>query len=328
MARSTVAQRVQVGVEDTPGTTVAANKSLGSLSFAMNPSVETSTFRPKGNKYPTVVAPNKEFAEGDLTGTPTYDEIVYALSSVFGKATVTTVGAATTWVFSPVSEGADDPQTYTVEEGDAAQAERTSHVLVTDFSMDIARDEVSLDGSAIGQRVETGVALTPAAAPVVPDLVPILPGQVCVYVSDDPATLGDPANRQGTVLHANPSIGGRFNPVWYLNCVLDSFGAFVEAPEPDFAIDYMVEANAAGMAWLDHYRDASTWYVRIEATGPEIEAGVNYKFTWDFAVKVDEPGEKSDEDGIYAISPALTVVHSPSWGKATQITVVNTVAAL
>lgn len=351
MARSTVAQRVQIGLEATPGTAVPANKSLGSLAFALSPSVETNTFRPKGMKYPTIVNPNKEWAEGDLEGTPTYDEVVYPLSSVFTSAVVTQImdGATATdayrWVFSPASQGADNPRTFTVQSGDAAQAEQVAHVLVTDFNLDFSRDESAMGGSAIGQRLDKDATLTAGATPVVPDLVPIQPGQVCVYLADthdaldSVATPGtsDPANRQGNLLHANPSVGGRYNPVWYLNCSLESFATFVETPEPDFAVDYLVEADDNGMAFLDQFRAGQTKFLRIEAEGPVIAstadfpgltADVRYLLRWDFAVKVDEPGDMSDEDGVYAINPTLTVVHDATWGKATEVTVVNKVAAL
>lgn len=338
MARSTAAQGVQVGVEATPGTVVPANKSLGSVGFALSPSVESSTFRPRGTKYPTVVTPNQEWTEGDVTGQPTYEEVVVPLSSVFTRATVTEVmdGATATgaydWVFEPESSAADAPVTFTVESGDANQAERTGHVLVTDFGLDISRSEISQDGTAIGQRLESGVVLTPAPTPYSDVLTPITPGQVCIYVADTVAGLDDAATaRQGTVLSASPSIGGRFNPVWYLNCVLDSFATYAEAPEPDFTLDYVVEANDNGLAWLNYFRTGKTQFVRIEATGPQIYAGVipvNRLFQWDFAVKVSEPGELSDEDGIYALHPTLQVVHDPGWGRATRVHVVNTVASL
>lgn len=348
MARSTVAQGQQIGKEVTPGTAVAATKRLGALGFSLNPSVESEARRPRGSKYASMVAVNKEWSEGDLTGTATYDEIVYALSSIFTTATVAQIMDAATptgaysWTFTPSSLGADNPVTYTVQEGQStggAIAEQVSHVLVTDLDLNMSRDAVEVGGSVIGQQVQTGVTLTANPTDVAANLVPIQPGDVCVYVSAtaaglDAAGASNPANRQGKVLSIHPSVGGRFSPVWYLNCVLSSFGAFVEAPEPDFTVDYTVEADAAGMAWLANFRAGTTQFVRIEALGPVIYAGngsttqQRYTFRWDFAVKCLEPGEKSDEDGVYAISPVLQVVHDPTWGKATQVTVINKTAAL
>lgn len=339
MPRNTVAQTQQLGREVTPGAVVPATKRLGSLAFALSPSVESEAFRPKGMKYPTLVQANKEWSEGDLEGAATYEELIYPLASIFGAPATSQVmdGATATGVyehvFSPNTRGGDTPVTFTVEDGAVgAEAERVGHVLVTDFGLELSRSEVSLSGSAFGQRMATAVAMTPNATDVSTDLSPILPGQVCAYVSDTQAGLGLAANRLGTLLSVSPSVGGRFSPTWYLNCVLDSFGTFSEQPEPDFSLELLVEANAAGLAWVDRYRDGATRFVRIEANGPTVYSNgatvLKKSLVWDFATKVMEPGEKSDKDGIYALGPTLQVVHDPAWGRATRVSVRNKLAAL
>lgn len=343
MARSTATQRTQIGKEAAPGTPVPANKLLSSLGIALNPAVESEAFRPKGYKYPTLVNVNKEWVSLGIEGAATYDEIVYAFASVLGQPVVAEImdGATPTgayrWTFSPSSSGIDTPQTYTIEEGDASIADRAAYGLFTDFDLDISRGEVSMGGDGIAQRLETGVALTADPVAVAENSQPILPGQVCIYVADTPEELeatpgvSDPAKRWGNALAIHPTIGGRFDPVWYLNCALESFASHVETPEPDYSLEFTTEANAAGMAWLDHFRTGQTQFVRIEATGARIYEGAtnaDYRLRWDFAVKVLEPGEKSDEDGVYAIAPTLQVVHDPTWGKASTVEVVNTVDAL
>lgn len=337
MARSTVAQRTQIGRETIRGTAVPANRSLQSLSLPLVPSVESQPFRPRGSKYVTVIAPNKEWATGSLEGAPTYDEVIYPLSSILTAATTAAVmnGATETGAyahtFEPSTNAADQPVTYTVEQGDGELAERSAHVLFTSFGLTFNRNEVTLSGEAFGTALERGVTLTAGATPVADDLVPILPGTVCLYVSDDPATLGTEVTHIDTGLSLEWSVGSRFNPVWYLNCREDSFSGYVETPEPDATANMMLEANAAGLEWPARFRTSETVFIRVEATGPQIEAGVAesaYRLTLDLAVKVLEPGEYSDEEGVYAIGPSLQIVHDPAWGRAMRATVVNTVAAL
>lgn len=345
MARSTATQRTQIGKEVTPGTAVAATKILGSMGIALNPAVESEAFRPKGFKIPTLVQANKEWASLAVDGSATYDEIIYPLASVLGVPTVTQIMDAATptgayrWTFQPNSNAIDTPQTYTLEEGDATYADKAAYGLFTDFDLDFTRDGVEMGGEGIAQRLTDNVALTGGATQVSTDLQPILPGQVCIYVADTYATLEsspgvtDVAKRLGNALAIHPSIGGRFDPVWYLNCVANSFGGHVETAEPDFDVEFTVEANAVGMGWLSKYRSGQTQFVRIEATGASIyNAGAalntNYRLRWDFAVKVLEPGEKSDEDGVYAIQPTLQVVHDPTWGRATKVEIINKVSAL
>lgn len=336
--RATVAQRTQIGLEDTPGTAIAAAKVLQSLSVALSPSVESTPFRPRGYKYPTVVAANREWSTGDLEGVPTYDEVVYPLASVFGKpeAPVQIMDGedptgAFMWTFQTNSNAPDSPATFTVEQGDANHVARATFVTFTDFGLAFSRGEVGVSGSVIGTALDRTGALTVGATAVATDLVPILPGQVCVYVSEDPETLGDVSTHLPTVVSVEPSVGGKFGPVWFLNCLVNGFSDVVEQAEPDFTLDLVAEANAAGMSWADLFRTGATRFVRIEATGPQIAAGVegsNYRLTWDLAVKVQEPGTYSDEDGVYAVGPTLVVVHDAAWGMASRIEVVNTVPSL
>lgn len=338
MVRSTVSQRTQIGLEVVTGTAVPATKVLQSLTVELSPAVESQAFRPRGSKYATVVAANKEWAEGDLDGTPTYDELVYPFASIFGKPSnpVAIMDGATPtgaylWTFDTNSAAADVPATYTVEQGDSALAEKASAVVVTDFGLDFSRDETALSGSVIGSALVRGIALTVGAIPVATDLVPILPGQVCVYVSDDPDTLGDPGTHVPNVISVNPSVGGKYGPAWFLNCLVNGFSAVVEQAEPDFTVDLTVEADANNLGWADRFRTGETRFVRIEATGPNIQADEPtsaYRLTWDLAVKTLEPGDYSDEDGVYAIAPSLQVVHDAAWGKASTVELVNTVASL
>lgn len=339
--RSSAVQVAQIGKETVPGTPVAANRRLGSIKLTPKAEAETSDFRPSGNKYVTVVAENKAWTSFEAEGQPTYEEIIYPLASVFTApvsaqvmAGATATGAYT-HTFTPKSEGLDSPVTYTVETGDATYGFQAALGLFTDFGLEVSREEVSMDGEMIAMRMKSK-ALT--ASPTQTSLTPILPGQVCVYLADNPTDLGQTTGtgvRLTNVISVNPSVGSRFSPTWFLNCQVDSFTSFVENAEPDFEVEFMAEADAEGLKWLDRLKTGKTAFLRVEATGPVIasktefptlQADVNAKMTWDFAVKVSDPGDFSDEDGVYAIGPTLTVVHDPAWGKASQVVVTNKVA--
>lgn len=344
--RSTSAQVAQIGVEATPGLAVAATRRLGSLTISPSIQSESDLFRPAGLKFPTVATLNREWAEFDLDGTATYEEVVIPLSGAVDAATVTQVmdGATPTgayeWVFTPDPLAADNPKTFTLEAGQAGvQAERFAHLLFTSFGLDISRSEVSLSGGGIAKAAVAGIA--PTAGLSSPEtLTPITPGQFCVYMADTHADLEsapgvtDAANRQVRVISAAPSIEDRFNPAWFVNCTEDSFTTFVENPDGaggDFGLT--VEADDAGMAHLNTFRAGMTKFVRIEATGPVIYdegAGdpIRMLFRWDLAVKAESVDSWSDEDGIYAIPWTFRPVYDATWGNAMQITVRNTVAAL
>jgi len=345
MERSSVAQVSQIGLEATPGTAVAATKRLGSLSLSPSISTEAEPFRPEGLKFPTLMVLNREWTEVEGEGIPTYEEVIYPLSGAVDTAVVTQVmdGATPTgayeWAFTPETTVADDPKTFTLERGQAGvQAERFSHLLFTQFGLDVSRSEVTMSVSGIAKAAEKGITPTPGLA-VPTDLTPITPGQFSVYMADTHAALSvsgasDPAKRLGRVISTAPSIEDRYNPAWFVNQAEQSFTTWVENPDGvGGGFPLTVEANQEGMAHLDSLRSGALKFLRLEALGPVIyNAGampnLRMMFRWDMAVRVESAEGWSDEDGIYAIPWAFVAMHDSTWGKAQQITVRNEVASL
>lgn len=343
--RSSVAQVSQIGLEATPGTAVAATRRLGSLSITPSISAETEMFRPEGLKFPTVQVLNREWAEVDVEGTPTFEEVIIPLSGAVDTAVVSAIldGATPTtaheWVFTPDSLAADDPKTFTLERGQSGvQAERYTHMLFTAFGLEVSRGGVSLSGSGLAKAAERDATPTPGLQPPAV-LTPISPGMFSVYMADTHADLenagaSDPAQRLGRVINANPSIEDRYNPAWFVNHTEPSFTTFVENPDgAGGTFGLTVEADDAGMGHLDTLRSGATKFVRVEALGPVIynagtQLDLRYMFRWDMAVKVENAEGFGDEDGIYAIPWTLRPVHDSTWGKAQQITVRNKTAAL
>jgi len=342
--RSSVAQITQLGPEVTPGTTVAATKRLGSLTIEPSITGEGRMFRPQGLKFATTQVLSQEHAEvSGSSDTPTFEEVIFPLSGAMGQATVAQVmdGATPTgaydWTFTPNSLAADNPKTFTLESGQSGvQAEQFGHLLFTEFGLDISRSELSMACSGFARKATSGFTPTPALA-VPAALTPINPANVSVYFAD---TTGDLGGITGTgvllnrVIAANPSIGDRYNPAWFVNAAEPSFTTFVEnADGASSEFGLTVEADAQGMTWLNRFRAGTTHFVRIEAKGPVIyNAGVQldlrYLFQWDLAVKVKSVGNWSDEDGIYGIPWTLEPVHDGAWGKAMTIKVRNKVATL
>lgn len=322
--RSSISQVIQIGVEVTPGTLVAAPRRLASVTIEPGIQTEIDSFRSTGYKYPTVASPNKEWMEAGLGGKPTYNELPYLLSSAFGTPTVTAGTAPSqTWLWTPSSTTEDTPKTFTVEQGSAVRAHRFGNGLVTEFGLDIARDGLDISGSMIGTRIEEPVTLT--AAPTSLAVVPVLPSEVCVYMDALPANIG--TTKLTRLLSINPSVGSRFGPLWVLDCDLDSWAAAVET-EPDASFTVNVEANAQGMSILPVMRLGDIRFFRIEATGPIITGAINYRFRWDIAGRVTDVGDFSDEDGVFAIEWTFGFFHDSTWGKAYELEVVNTLAAL
>lgn len=329
--RASVFDLVQIGVESTPGTAVAATKKLLAVSVEPDPQAEVAQFRPRGLKHMTVAALTKEWMAARLTGQPTYTELVYLLSSLLTTAAITTPGGATNarkWTFAPSSSSADSPKTFTIEQGAAAgttRAHRFAHALVNALTLSFSRNAgVGLTGSLLGRRIEDGITPTTGLSGVA--LVPVLPTQVDVYVDTTSGGLG--TTKLTRAFDAEWSVGGRYGPLWVLNSAQPSFTTTVETP-PDVGVALHVEADAEGMGFLTQLRSGDTRFIRIEATGPEVEAGQNYKLRIDLAAKVVGIADfGNDIDGVVATGWNWAITHDDGWGKAYQVEVTNGLTAL
>jgi hypothetical protein len=324
--RSSLLQGVQVGVETTPGTGVAANKFLQSLGFMLKPELEMQRFRPAGSKVDTLVTLGKDYASGDVTGRGTYDEIVYPLSSVLcTSAAVTTTGTTgKLWAFTPVWNAEDSQKTFTIEQGGAVRAHKVTGAILTDFGININRDTVDLSGTVLAQAFADGITLT--ATPTAIPLIPILPSQTSVYIDATGAGLG--TTKYLRLFEAELQIASRYGAVWPLNAALTSYAATVET-EPDFTLRLLLEADSTGMAMLTTARAGTTMFVRVEAVGGVIGAGpATYKYTQDCACKIESIDNLDDTDGVFTLEITTRLVFDATWAKFLTIAVINSTAAL
>ena len=332
--RSTISQSVQIGVEATPGTPVAANKRLGSIGFEISPQTETTTQRPNGQKYSALEILGKEWAEAEISGSPVYSELQYLLSSVLSAPTVAeikdgeTATGAYKWVFDSNTFGEDAPKTFTLEQGSAVRAHRITNGIVTEFGFNFSREEMELEGNVIATAIEDGITLTPAPAGFAQ--VPIRPTDVSIYLDSESAGLG--TTKQLRTLSGGFSLQDRFSPLWVVDRDKTSFANTIEGePTLEFTLTQMADAQAMGN--LTAMRNGTTRFLRIEAVGPVIYTPasgdpIRYSLIIDVAGQVKEVGSFSDEDGVFAVEWTFGGVHDANWGKAVHVELINTAAAL
>jgi hypothetical protein len=321
--RASIFQTVQIGVETTAGVSVAASKKLQSMMIEPGPQAEIASYRAMGSKFPSLAALGKEWTEANVGGGLTYTELIYPLSSVL-KAVSPTGTTVKTWTFSPATSAADTVKTFTVEQGSSERAHKFVYGLFTSLGMKFSRDGSELSGSMLGAAITDGITMT--ATPTTIDLIPVLPTQVKVYLADTYAGLTG-ATALARAMSVEWNISDRFGPVWALNGAT-TWAAFVET-EPKLEVKLLMEADAEGMALLATMRSGATKFVRIEAVGATIGAGPDtLKLTVDTACKVTEVDPFSDEDGVFAIGWTLSGFHDGTWGKATEVVVINELATL
>lgn len=334
--RSTISQKVQLGVETTPGTAVAATKQLLALSLGLNVAEDVNTFQPKGGKYATVVYNGKEWTDVDVSGTATYSEIQYPLSSAITTPTTAQLMDAATptgayqWTWDPTSFGPDNPKTYTVEEGSSARAHRAANVIFTATGLTFDRKNVALKGDGIAAAIQDGIAMTSSGVTSIPT-VPIKPTDISVFVDSASANLGN--TKMLRVISGDWELTSRYKALFVVDSANPSFVATVES-DPGSTFKLKMEADTLGMGLLSDFRLGSTKFIRFQATGPKIYSGattpadVYSSYTLDVAGKISAVSKFEDSDGVYAIEYTFTVVHDATWGRAFLAKLVNTQATL
>jgi hypothetical protein len=324
--RTTITQTIQLGVEVSEGSAVAADHLLGAISIMPSLQAETNEFKAQGYKYANLVIPGKEWVEASLEGVGNYDELVYFLASLIGTPVITTVDTTgKKHVFTPSSTAADTIKSFTIEQGSAVRAHSFSGAVVSELGMEFTRDAIEVSGAMIGKAFLDGVTMT--STPTAIAMQPMLPATVNVYLDTTAAGLG--TTKLTRALAVGWNLSDRFGPLWTLNSAVSGYAARIET-NPTAEGHLMVEADSTGMGLLTLLRAGTSRFLRIEVidtaligAGPAV-----YKAWFDFAIKFNAWTEFTDEDGVYAVDVPYTITHDPTWGKALQITITGSIAAI
>lgn len=320
--KASIFQTVQIGIETTPGTPVAANKKLLATSIIPAVKTEGDAFRAIGNKYPSFAVINKEWSEASIDGKLTYNEILYLLSSLLSQPTPVQQGATTAykWTFTSNTSAEDAGKTFTVEQGDTNSAWRAAGMKVSGLEFTFNRNEVTLTGTAIGQALETGITMTASPTSMTPK--PVLPAHLKLYMAD---------SRAG--LDAAQAVSRGFSLTWSLtdkNALAWPIGqspVLIES-EPSVEAKLSLATDTTGLGLIATMRSGATKWFRIKAEGDTIQTSYKYTVQIDFPGQITEVGEFSDEDGLYLVEYTLAMIHDATWGKAFQIDVIADVQTL
>lgn len=320
--KASIFQTVQIGIETTPGTPVAAGKKLLATSIIPSVKTEGDTFRALGNKYPSFAVVNKEWSEAKIEGKLTYNEVLYLLSSLLSQPSPVQQGVTTAykWTFTSATSAEDAGKTLTVEQGDANSAWRAAGVKVSGLEFTFNRNEVTLSGGAIGQSLETGITMTASPTSMTP--YPVLPAHLKFYIADSQVGLD-----------AAQAVSRGFSLTWSLtdkNALAWPIGQspiLIES-EPSLTSSLRLATDSTGLGLVTTMRNGATKWFRIKAEGSIIASTYKYTFQIDFPGQITEVGEFSDEDGLYMVEYSLAGIHDATWGKAFQIDVIADVQTL
>jgi hypothetical protein len=280
--RSYIVQKTSIGVETTPGTAVPTTQQLQTLSVDTEAMVTVQDFRPIGYKYITTVALQKEWVVAPLKGYPAFSDIVYPLSSVINTPVITEImdGAIHTgafkWVFDSNVSTEDNPKTFTIEQGSAVRAQKFTNAIVHDIGLKFSRSAVELTGNLLAQRLQDNIVLTGGLGQI--PIIPMLASGFDVFIDPTFGALG--TTKMGRLFDGDFKLGNRFGPLWVVDSSQASFANTVETT-PTSSFTMIVEADAAGMAYLQTMRRGTTVFARIRnlsatATGANVDGVTAY----------------------------------------------------
>lgn len=326
--RATVNQLTQIGMEVTPGTSVAATKLLESTTIEPGIKANFKEFKAQGRKRPFLVVPGKEWTESKLTGAMCYAEIIYWLSSAKGAISSTLHTAGTIshdWNWTDSLQGNVNIQTFTIESGDSVRAGKSAYNFVNDWGWKVTRDACDFSGGLTSQAYQDNITLTPAGGVAPIGAAPILPEHWSFYLDTTSGGIG--GTQLVDVMSAEFQEGSIYGTFWPLNRTLTSFSKHIDlGPKTTFKL--AMEADSVGMSPLAFMRLGSSCYIRAQAQGPFIEGAIPYVFQQDMAVKVSGIQPFADEAGVYKVEWTFTPVEDTVWTKSYSILVTNGLTTL
>lgn len=332
--RAAINEVAQIGVETTFNTPVAASKLLRAFVWTTGGKPTTKQFRGTGRQYPSSSALLTEMSSGKIAGPGDFAQMIYPFSSLWGAPTFTLHGASTTAydaVWTPPLTGsyASSAKSYTVQVGDAIDAEQYAGVTFTGYNYSFNRkQEVTFGADFIAPAFTDGITLT--ATPTAVEEAPMTGAQMDVYLDTTSAGIG--ATRLTDVLKCENKASGYYDAYWPLNRASNTYGAILDKEKKhDFSLT--LQANSTAIAMRSSYLETgSITYVRVMGVGQVIDAthSVNATLTHDMALFCSNMAEFSDEEGVYAVKYDFVIAEDPTWasGTAQKMTLTSLVSAL
>jgi hypothetical protein len=151
------------------------------------------------------------------------------------------------------------------------------------------------------------------------DLIPVMPGDINIYLSDTYDTLS--SNKMTRATMAGFNMRSRFSMFWTLNKALGVSFAGTKEDKPNMAFSLQAHRDSEVMSLLPDYRTDKQVFMRMECISDiEIIPGFPHMWTIDAAVKVSGAGPMQDANGMFVMDYALTATENKDWGNSVVMT--------
>lgn len=163
-SRATVFQGIQVGIESTPGTLVAATKRILNLEMNQVPQIPVNVVRHAGFKGASGTQKGQRHTEARFNGPIDFNVLPYLATLAYGQVSPS-VDANTvkmyTWRWNPSATDPLTPKSATFEQGSSKGAEKFGYATVQDLALKWAKEDASVEGLIFGGAQTRNATMTP-----------------------------------------------------------------------------------------------------------------------------------------------------------------------
>lgn len=326
-------RRIQIGLEGTAGTAVAATATLrasGTIEDQRSVVFPEETIGILGGadrQYTSAY-----LAQLDTEGEATFEQLPYFLNASINTDTGVTQdvggsGYIRTYTLPTTAKNAI--ATYTIEGGDDTEAEEMEYSFVKEFTLSGKYQEAwNLSASWVGRQSST-CSFTAATACPIPDVSELLFGNSKLYIDDSTGTIGTTLV-SNTLLAADLKIASGWIPKFTADGTL--YFSFIEQVGPEITLDVTFEHNASAIAAKSKWRAGTAQLIKLLIEGPALTTGgavyskktvvVNLAGKWEKFEKIDEI------DGNDVLKGTFRVKYNATYGGSGSIIVVNEVATM
>jgi hypothetical protein len=332
MAGIKALRRLQIGLESTAGTAVAATAVWRGVGMGkdtlevVHPEEDVGILGGLDRAY----IPKVE-AEITLDETPaTFEQIGYILESGILKIAAPTAdgaGSGKIYTYTWPTTAQNTPRTYTIEFGDDQQEEEAAYCHVAEFTLSgKAGEALNMTATLKGRQVAASTFTGSLSLPTVEEIL-FSKGKLYIdAVSTFPAT----TQKSNTFLEMELKVTTGFVPVYTGDGQL--YFSFVKNVMPEIGLDITFEHDATAVAEKAAWRAGTARSLRILFEGATLSsAGTTYSkktLAIDLVGKWETFDAIGDNDGNDIVKGTMKCRYNATAASAGRIIVVNELAAL
>lgn len=331
MAGVRALRKLQLGVETTAGTAVAATtiwRGLGVIKDNQEvvfPEEDVGYIGGVDRSY--IARYWGELSMPDVEAT--FEQLPYILNAGINTAaaSVDTDGSGYVYVYAAPTTAQNTIDTYTFEGGDDNQAEEFDYCFVKSFTLSgEGQGALMMSAEWVGRQVTDTSFTTSLSLPPVEE---ILVNSAVLYIDESGGTIGA-TTVSDTLLGVNLSWTTGNQEYWAVDGSLDF--SLVKQTADEIILSMTYEHNADAVTEKGKYRDNSVRLVRLKFEGTALEtAGSSYTYKTmiiDVAGIYEDWGVLDERDGNDVVEATLRCRYSVDDALKAEITVVNELTAL